>query len=264
MLVLALASVLLASPAVPATRSTCVVNWFKKAGPAPKAPPKPKGVVTPDAKAAYDKALLVYRPLAASYAAEAKAFGKDCILGARSRSQPTSKADAARLLDKYVTRSTDFVASPPTDISEFCPGYAAGSDEQKHRFWQEFFLSIIPPESGFNNASMMLDGDQYSIGLYQVSLENGCAVQTELELTDPEKNTACAVHIMERLERVRRDEHGQPLNVIGGDGKTLAMGAASYWHTLRAQRATPASRLTGPRASILAAVSGLDGCRAKR
>lgn len=264
MFVLAIASVLLASPAARAAPSTCADKWFEKAGPAPKAPSKPKGLVNPKAELDYQKALVAYRPIAARYAAEAKAFGKNCILGVRPRSQPTSKADAATLLDKYITVSTNFVASPPADVSDFCPGYASASDVQKHQFWREFFLAIIPPESGFNNASMMLDGDQYSIGLYQVSLMNGCVVKTESELTDPDKNTACAVHIMERLERVRQDEHGQPLNVIGGDGKTLAMGAASYWHTLRAQRATPTSRVTGPRASILAAVAVLDSCRAKR
>lgn len=263
MLVVAIASVLLATSAHPAAPPTCADKWFENAGLAPKAPPKPKSAVTPDSRADYEKVLALYRPIAALYAAKAKAFGKNCILGTQSRSQPTSRADAAGLLDKDVTGSTDFVASPPTDIADFCPGYSAALDEQKHRFWREFFLAIIQPESGFNNASMMLDGDQYSIGLYQVSLKNGCGVQTELGLIDPEKNTACAIHIMERLERVRQDKHGQPLNVIGGEGVTLALGAASYWHTLRAQRATPTLRPTGPRASILAAVSGLDGCRSK-
>lgn len=258
-LALALALTVTAPHPIPAT--TCVTQWFARAGPAPNAPHKPEHP-TPEQSGAYNRELAAYKPVATRYAAAAKTFGQACILGDRPRHQRSNSAEAMRLIAAAVDARTSFVASPPADIADFCPGYTHATLDQRTRFWHAFFLAIIQPESGYNNASLMLDGHQYSIGLYQVSLDNGCAAKTELSLTDPAANTACAVHVMERLERPRLDEHGKPANIIGGEGQYLRRGAASYWSTLRAVRASPSGPVTGPRRNILDTTRAVEGCHA--
>lgn len=267
MLIAAFATVFTVVPSVPAVApvvanaETCATLWFAKGGRAPKSPPVPPKDAPPTQLASYLAAMKVYRTVAARYATAAKAFGQECILGTGPRRRPETRADAEGLVTKYVTVETSFVMVPPTDIADFCPGYLRAATDAKVHFWRTLFLAIIPPESGFDNASIMLDGDQYSIGLFQMSLKNGCGVSSERELVDPERNTTCAVHKMEQLERPRRNAKAQPLNVIGGDGAAFDVGAASYWGTLRARREKSTGRMIGPRGDILDKVSRLDGCR---
>jgi hypothetical protein len=188
----------------------------------------------------------------------AKAAGQACILAGKPTVQQISRPEAQSLLVKYITPKTDFVAKPPKDISDFCPKYAALNGESQATMWRNLFLAMIPFESAFNNASLMLDGDQYSIGLYQMSVTDGCGLKREAELVDPDKNTACAVAKMGRL--ASPGAISAPwAGVIGGDAAHISDGAARYWRTLRTQGGTHGANQPS-RAAMIKASQSTPGC----
>ncbi|MGZ3272683.1 MAG: hypothetical protein ACXU82_04865 [Caulobacteraceae bacterium] len=194
-----------------------------------------------------------------SSANAAKQFGQKCILKGQSTQQVIDKAAVQALLVKRITPTTNFVAHPPKDIGVFCPKYGAMTGESRAAVWRALFLAMIPFESGFNNASMMLDGDQYSIGLFQMSVTDSCGLRREAELVDPDKNTVCAVSKMGLLASPGALDKPWA-GVIGGDLDHLKDGAARYWHTLRAPGVAGGSE-SGARAAMIKATLATPGCR---
>lgn len=188
-----------------------------------------------------------------AYQRDAKAFGQTCVFNATGSGPSMTRADVLAAAARHLDASASFVGTPPTDVVAFCSRYAAMPADQRVTFWRTLFGAIALEESAYKNGSLMLDYPEYSIGLYQVSIHNGCAVKTEAELGDPEKNTMCAVSIMSRLATpgAAADGHQRP-GILGGDPDHLKLGAAHYWSTLRST--------SGARARIIAAASRALGC----
>jgi hypothetical protein len=189
----------------------------------------------------------------------ATADGQACILGGKPTSQPSSQAYVMSLLVKHITPATAFVSHPPTDIATFCPKYAGLDGAAKAAMWRNLFLALVPWESDFNNASLMMDDDQYSIGLYQMSVtDGGCGLKRESDLVDPDRNTACAVAKMSKLASPGASKL-KGAGVIGGDAARIGVGAAMYWHTLRVQ-GVPRGAQHASRAAIIKASVATPGC----
>jgi hypothetical protein len=247
----------------PPPSQTCAQAWIQSHGKAPSAPVATANP-TPAQKSEDAKAQAAWRVAYKSYQTQAAEAGLACVFGGASKApRPSTPAEAMSLLEHAIGPDTPFVTNPPKDMDEFCPNYAKATSAEKQQVWRNIFLAIIPHESGFKNASMMIDGDEYSIGLYQMSIHNGCAFASEADVGDPAKNTACAVYKMGVLAtpgRLKDTAHVRYGLIGGGTGHTRD-GAATYWSTLRYKVPKIPAHDTTSRGEILAAARSSPGCR---
>lgn len=121
------------------------------------------------------------------------------------------KADGAPLMSRV-----------PSDVMEFCPGYARQTPVNRQAFWAGLLSAVARHESG-HNALAKGAGGRY-VGLMQISggtaRANGCAGS----MLDGRANMACAVRIV--TKQVSRD------NAIARGGSGWR-GVARDWMVLR-------------------------------
>ena len=241
---------------------SCAQRWIVAHGLAPELPTRPKNP-TPAEQTAYSAAQKIWRASYNTYQNDAAAEGARCIFGSAGPPGPSTATEAMALLQTAIGPNTTFISNPPKDVAAFCPNYGTATSSQRQQVWRNLFLAIIPHESRFKNASIMIDGDEYSVGLYQMSIHNGCAFSGEADAADPAKNTVCAVRKMEVLAtpgRIR-DTPKVKYGVIGGAKSSMRDGAAHYWSTLRYKVPSDPRRDTTSRGEILAANLASPGCR---
>ncbi len=186
----------------------------------------------------------------------ANAFGKTCILQGQSAPRALTRLELTPMLERAVPADSALARSVPPDAGAFCPRYAALTRSDRATFWRELLFQIMGHESDYRPAVMYWEGTEYSVGLLQMSLSNGC-VAREQDLIDPLANIDCAVKRMTRL--VARQ--GRPVGRIGGDLQHGRQGAAAYWSTLRVQAAKPPGAARDTRGPILTATRALSACR---
>ncbi len=120
----------------------------------------------------------------------------------------------------------------PSDIDDYCPGYAAQSDEGRKAFWVGLVSSLALYESGFDPANNYQEtfkdehGDYVvSRGLLQLSVGD-CGIADADKLYDPATNIRCAVQLMDGY--VRGDHR-----IAGRSPAGKWLGLARYWHPFR-------------------------------
>lgn len=117
------------------------------------------------------------------------------------------------------------VNTVPSDVGQYCPGYASATPEQRSSFWAGLVSSVAGYESSWNPLARG-GGGQFK-GLMQISdataRANGCA--SGKALLDGAENLTCAVKIMSRS--VADD------GAIFGDPKRGWLGMARDWVPMR-------------------------------
>ena len=112
---------------------------------------------------------------------------------------------------RAAVRSSALLAAVPTDIVDFCPGYASLDENGREVFWVALLSNIAARESRFDPQRVRwraYDGaahrPTFRRGLFQISIESArsnayqCTVADADELTNPGANIACAVNILAR------------------------------------------------------------------
>ncbi len=126
------------------------------------------------------------------------------------------------------------IAGTPSDISAFCPGYAALDPQGKREFWVVLVSEIASFESGLNpdvvKTPQTAPGQaQARRGLMQISSDAAqryaCANVGVAQLTDPQTNLGCGVKILAATSG--RDQ------IVLGFTPDGWKGAARYWTDLR-------------------------------
>lgn len=104
----------------------------------------------------------------------------------------------------------------PGDISDWCPGYAEATKEERAAFWAGLLSALAKHESTWNPAAVGGGGKWF--GLVQIAPATargyGCAAGSGEALKDGEANLSCAVRIAART--VMRD------GVVAAGGGGLA------------------------------------------
>ena len=112
----------------------------------------------------------------------------------------------------------------PQDIETWCPGYQAGSAEDRRAFWAGLFSALAEYESTWNPEAS--GGGGRWIGLLQIDPRTargyGCAADSAGELKDGGLNLSCAVRIA--TVQVARD------NMVAGNGR---QGIGRDWAPVR-------------------------------
>lgn len=191
--------------------------------------------------------------------ADAKRFGRACLLRQGAQGRRLTRAEVLVLLEPVIGADHPLAASTPADIGNFCPAYPRLAADDRALVWRTMLAAMARPESNFQAAEPYWEVGQrqYSIGLLQLSLadEAGyrCGLRTEVDLTRPEVNLSCGTRIMTRL--IARDGR------VGGDPAHLALGGARYWSTLRERQTTPpGAPPADARDEIIASVRALPFC----
>lgn len=192
--------------------------------------------------------------------ADAQAFGRACLLGQGAVAKTLARADVLQALEGLLPADHPLAAKTPADAATFCPNYAALPAAGRAQVWRTLLAAMARPESNFRTAEAYWEVGQaqYSIGLLQLSLADNpryqCGLRSEVDLTDPAVNLACAIRIMTRLQ----DRDGR----IGGDPAHLQLGGARYWSTLRERATTPpGAPPADARDEVIAATQRVPGCR---
>lgn len=132
----------------------------------------------------------------------------------------------------------------PTDIEQFCPGFASRGEKDRQAFWVFLMSSLAKFESSYNPATSfdettvdtgMVTRDGAPIisrGLLQISRESangyGCGIADPQQLHDPETNIVCGVRIFNRW--IERD------GVISGKEGKRWRGLARYFSPFRSAK----------------------------
>lgn len=144
-------------------------------------------------------------------------------------------------LEQLRLRGKNILASVPSDIAWYCPNFLMLTRAQREIFWLRFMSSFPELESTFNPASETPETDPrlqgvISTGFFQISLKSiqqggyGCTmIQSQEDLRDWRKNTACSIKIL--------DSYVQKYNMItwnteGGDERDW-QGFSRYWGIFR-------------------------------
>lgn len=114
------------------------------------------------------------------------------------------------------------LSTVPSDVLQFCPGYASQSRENRAAFWAGLLSSVARHES--RHVETAKGGGGRYLGLMQISRPAASANGCGGSLLDGSDNLRCAVRIMAR--HVVRD------NAIAG-GKSGWRGVARDWMPLR-------------------------------
>lgn len=113
-------------------------------------------------------------------------------------------------------QGADLLRHVPGDISDWCPGYAEASQEERAAFWAGLLSALAKHESTWNPQAVGGGGKWF--GLVQISPATargyGCAAGSAEALKDGEANLSCAVRIAART--VMRD------GVVAAGGGGLA------------------------------------------
>lgn len=132
------------------------------------------------------------------------------------------------------------LSSMPSDVLEYCPGYASATRENRAAFWAGLIGSIAGDGPGKAEAAGTSEGAGKAPGLVQITnplaRAHGCsgAMQTDVE------RLRCAVRILDRS--VARDN---AIAARDGAGKRGWLGAARDWLPLRsAQKRADIARFT--------------------
>lgn len=128
----------------------------------------------------------------------------------------------AAVLDALNEEGVTLLSTVPSDVLQFCPGYASQSRENRAAFWAGLLSSVAKHESSHNPRAKG-GGGRY-LGLMQISSPTARANGCGGSLLRGEDNLRCAVRIMAR--HVVRD------NAIAG-GKRGWRGVARDWMPLR-------------------------------
>ncbi|MCX8507340.1 MAG: lytic transglycosylase domain-containing protein [Rhodobacteraceae bacterium] len=119
------------------------------------------------------------------------------------------------------------VSSVPSDVGQYCPGYARAAPEQRRSFWVGLLSSVARYESRWN--PLARGGGGKFKGLMQISdataRAHGCA--SGQALLDGSENLSCAVKIMS--QSVARD------GAVFGDARRGWLGLARDWLPMRQQ-----------------------------
>lgn len=118
----------------------------------------------------------------------------------------------AAALDALNEEGITLLSTVPSDVLQFCPGYATASRESRAAFWAGLLSSVAKHESG-HRAGAKGGGGRY-LGLMQISAPTARANGCRGSLLRGEDNLRCAVRIMAR--HVVRD------NAIAGGKRGLA------------------------------------------
>jgi hypothetical protein len=138
--------------------------------------------------------------------------------------------------DQLPVLGANILARDPADITNFCANYSNLNISDKKNFWVYMLSAMSERESAQNPATTYTESFKdvngkyvVSTGLLQISIESangyGCGFTSQSQLTDPERNLACGIRILNRW--------------IGGDGVVSGKsgsgwrGGARYWSTLR-------------------------------
>lgn len=139
--------------------------------------------------------------------------------GKRSGSDEWTKAALTALEAEGVT----LLSTTPSDVKNFCPGYASLSREQRKHFWVGLLSSVAKHESGYNPGAKG-GGGRY-LGLMQISAQTAQNYNCQGSMLDGRNNMACAVKIA--ATNVGRDG-----TIAGAQGKGWR-GVARDWMPLR-------------------------------
>ncbi len=131
----------------------------------------------------------------------------------------------------------DLLKRIPTDITSFCPNYAALDLRGRYDFWVKFISAVAKAESDFKPSDHYQEkfnntagAPVISRGLLQISLESSqgyhCPISVEDDLNNPKLNIQCGVMIMEKWIT----EDGV---IAERDAQGNWYGAARYWGVLR-------------------------------
>lgn len=144
-----------------------------------------------------------------------------------------------------------------SDVSDFCPGFANASDNEKTAFWIHLLNSLSKKESAFdpmvsNDESNFGDGnlDVVSRGLLQTSRASsrayssyGCPVKDGIDLHNPETSLKCGLAIFKKWLTI-----DNCISCKNAEGKHR--GIARYWSPLRARYQVSCSICSGGVANI--------------
>ncbi|MFD1795844.1 transglycosylase SLT domain-containing protein [Paracoccus aurantiacus] len=111
----------------------------------------------------------------------------------------------------------------PSDVMEYCPGYASQTTENRRAFWAGLLSAVAKHESS-HNAAARGAGGRY-LGLMQISPATARNFGCGGSLLDGRANMACAVRIA--ATQIGRD------NAIAGSSKGGWRGVARDWMPLR-------------------------------
>lgn len=174
----------------------------------------------------------------------------ESLIGAKEAPSKLTKEQVKVLsLHNLKKMKPDFIESPPSDVSSWCPKYKSINDEKKLDFWSTLLTIMAKYESSYKPA-MSYDESQtdrnlqgvVSMGLLQISfkssqakpyLNRGCPIKENKDLIDPSKNLACGIAILGHL--MKRD---------GCLSCSKKSGAGAYWSVLRSPY-TVTNRTTG-------------------
>jgi Transglycosylase SLT domain len=183
------------------------------------------------------------------------AGGRDALSVADWDQVPQGTAWTALLETALEEKGADLLAAEPSDVAEFCPGFAALASKGRQAFYVGLISRMARFESNFNpntNFTESFPDSQgrpvVSRGLLQLSIESanaypGCTLENPEQLHDPATNLDCGVVILNRL--VSRDQ------AIGRRVDGRWRGGAAYWSVLRPPR----------RAEVSAFTADLEVCR---
>ena len=146
-------------------------------------------------------------------------------------------------LDALETEGVALLSSMPSDVLQYCPGYATASRENRAAFWAGLLSSVARHES--RHVETAKGGGGRYLGLMQISRPTASANGCGGSLLKGEDNLRCAVRIMAR--HVVRD------NAIAGD-KSGWRGVARDWAPMRSSK---------KRADIAAWTSSQSYCSAQ-
>lgn len=104
-------------------------------------------------------------------------------------------ASVMQALDR---QGAPLVASVPSDIDVYCPGYRTADEEARKAFWVTFLSALAKHESTWRPEVSGGGGAWH--GLLQISPRTakgyGCEAQSAAELKDGGQNLSCGVRIM--------------------------------------------------------------------
>jgi len=120
----------------------------------------------------------------------------------------------------------------PSDIGDFCPGYAKATEEERQAFWGGLVSAIAAQETrGFDPRAEFTERDgTVSVGLLQLTPPEpsryDCGFLTEGNVREAIPNLRCGVRIL--AYQVERDGV-----IASGTDAATARGAARYWGPMR-------------------------------
>ncbi len=145
--------------------------------------------------------------------------------------RPEADAWTEATLVALQREGASLISAMPSDIGEFCPGYAKAAASDRRAFWAGMLSAMAKHESSWNPKAR--GGGGRWLGLMQISRQTAdaysCDISDDADLYDGRANLACAVRIA--AAQVGRD------GAIVSDGGGWR-GLARDWAPMR----TPAKR----------------------